>query len=286
VTAFRAHIGSAVLIGEVREAKSAARSFHEEQAAGHSVSLLSQSAPNLFTSQIGNVVSGETCVIEITYLAPLEMNDRGDALQCILPTTIAPKYQPSRYHSLTNTSKTSIAADTIIAKQLNNITEELTAYDIINESSNSERVGSNSSSSSSSSSSETTNSMNEDGITPIHVLSSDASSSPSSSTSSSSSFSSSVVETESSKLSIEMNIIMPDHITSILCPSHSKSMQYELSSDKQEGKMTKARVWMQRGEGELTKCNNSSVLCFSFSFFLLSFFFLLISNIGNMNIIF
>jgi Ca-activated chloride channel family protein len=92
VTGFAMSVNGCQLIGEVHEREEAFRRYDDAMSAGHGSALLEQERPNVFTSNVGNLLPGEETVIEIEYVEPLH-GDEG-AIRWSLPTLVAPRYMP------------------------------------------------------------------------------------------------------------------------------------------------------------------------------------------------
>jgi Ca-activated chloride channel family protein len=92
VTGFAMSVNGRQLVGEVHEREEAFRRYDDAMSAGHGSALLEQERPNVFTSNVGNLLPGEETVIEIEYVEPLH-GDEG-AIRWSLPTLVAPRYMP------------------------------------------------------------------------------------------------------------------------------------------------------------------------------------------------
>jgi Ca-activated chloride channel family protein len=92
VTGFAMSVNGRQLVGEVHEREEAFRRYDDAMSAGHGSALLEQERPNVFTSNVGNLLPGEETVIEIEYVEPLH-GDEG-AIRWSLPTLVAPHYMP------------------------------------------------------------------------------------------------------------------------------------------------------------------------------------------------
>jgi len=92
VIGFAMSVNGRQLVGEVHEREDAFRRYDDAISAGHGGALLEQERPNVFTSNVGNLLPGEETVIEIEYVEPVH-GDEG-AIRWTLPTLVAPRYMP------------------------------------------------------------------------------------------------------------------------------------------------------------------------------------------------
>lgn len=92
VNGLEIQIGERRIVGKVRERTEAAKIYRAARAAGKRAALLEQQRPNLFTSRVANIAPGETVLVEIRYLEPL--NYASGTFSLRLPTTLTPRYIP------------------------------------------------------------------------------------------------------------------------------------------------------------------------------------------------
>ncbi|CAB4390902.1 unnamed protein product [Rhizophagus irregularis] len=103
VCGFEADIdGQRKVKGVVKEAKKAAQEYTEAIEKGHGAYLLESESADIFQCSIGNITSGQTIVIKITYVSELKHDSETEKIRFVLPTHIAP-----RYGSSTSTSTSS-----------------------------------------------------------------------------------------------------------------------------------------------------------------------------------
>lgn len=93
VCKFEAQVGDRHVVGQVMEKEEAFEKYDDAMADGHGAFLLDQERPNIFTASLGNLKPGVEVVVQVTYVALLNLE--GDAVRFMLPTTIAPRYTPS-----------------------------------------------------------------------------------------------------------------------------------------------------------------------------------------------
>ncbi len=78
--------------GAVQEREAAFRDYDKAVYEGHGAALLEQERSNVFTATLGNLLPGETALLEVTYLQRLRADE--GALRWTLPTLVAPRYIP------------------------------------------------------------------------------------------------------------------------------------------------------------------------------------------------
>lgn len=92
VCRFEALIGGKRIVGRVEEREAAFEQYDAAMAAGHGAFLVDQDRPNIFTASVGNLLPGQEVVIELAYATELEQT--GDQIRLLIPTTISPRYIP------------------------------------------------------------------------------------------------------------------------------------------------------------------------------------------------
>jgi Ca-activated chloride channel family protein len=93
VCGFTARVGDRLIRGRVEGREKAFEIYDDAMAAGHGAFLLDQERPNIFTASVGNLKSGQTVEISITYVALL--NFEGASIRLMIPTTVSPRYVPA-----------------------------------------------------------------------------------------------------------------------------------------------------------------------------------------------
>lgn len=78
--------------GVVKEREAAFKSYDDAMLEGHGAALLDQERANVFTAQVGNLLPGETTVVEVEYVQRLHAME--GALRVMIPTLVAPRYIP------------------------------------------------------------------------------------------------------------------------------------------------------------------------------------------------
>jgi len=92
LTGFAMTVNGRRLEGEVHEREEAFARYDDAMTAGHGAALLEQERPNVFTSNVGNLLPGEETVIEIVVVQPVAVEE--GAVRFSLPTLVAPRYVP------------------------------------------------------------------------------------------------------------------------------------------------------------------------------------------------
>lgn len=91
VDRLRMEIGERVIEGEIREKEEAKRVYDEARDAGRRASLVTQTTPNLFTTQVANIAPGDSIYITIEYL-DVARYDAGE-FSLRFPMTFTPRYE-------------------------------------------------------------------------------------------------------------------------------------------------------------------------------------------------
>jgi len=67
--------------------------------------LLESESADVFQCSVGNITSGQTVIIKITYVTELKHDSDTDKIRFVLPTHIAPRYGSSKFSSSSNDGK-------------------------------------------------------------------------------------------------------------------------------------------------------------------------------------
>jgi len=86
-------IGDRVIEGKIHERYLAQQIYDEAIEAGQTASLLEQERPNIFTQTVGNILPGDSIVIEISYVAPVEYDD--GEYEIVFPMVVGPRFVPA-----------------------------------------------------------------------------------------------------------------------------------------------------------------------------------------------
>ncbi|MFO8183336.1 MAG: VIT domain-containing protein [Candidatus Aegiribacteria sp.] len=85
-------IGDRLVRGKIHERQLARQIYDEAIEAGQTASLLEQERPNIFTQSVGNILPGDSIVIEISYVAPVEYDD--GEYEIVFPMVVGPRFVP------------------------------------------------------------------------------------------------------------------------------------------------------------------------------------------------
>ena len=104
-------IGDRLIHGEIYEREEARYIYETAISSGHTAALLEQERPNIFTQSVGNILPGDSIVVEISYVAPVKY-DSGK-YELVFPTVVGPRFVPPGAHTRvifgTDTVQTSVA---------------------------------------------------------------------------------------------------------------------------------------------------------------------------------
>jgi len=92
VCGFTVETGGRLIVGKVEEKEKAFEKYDDAMADGHGAFLVDQDRPNIFTASVGNLKPGQEATISLSYAAELEQH--GDSVRVMIPTTISPRYTP------------------------------------------------------------------------------------------------------------------------------------------------------------------------------------------------
>ena len=87
------YIGDRLIEGKIHERQLAQQIYDDAIAAGQTASLLEQERPNIFTQTVGNILPGDSIVIEISYVAPVEYDD--GEYEIVFPMVVGPRFVPA-----------------------------------------------------------------------------------------------------------------------------------------------------------------------------------------------
>src|SRR5262245_62961885 len=86
-------IGERIIVGDIKDRKSAREVYEQAKSAGQRASLVEQERPNIFTNSVANIGPRETVVVQIEYQEPVRQS--GDEFSLRLPLVVAPRYIPA-----------------------------------------------------------------------------------------------------------------------------------------------------------------------------------------------
>ncbi|RGB40837.1 von Willebrand factor type A domain-containing protein [Rhizophagus diaphanus] len=105
ICGFEAEIDGRKIKGIVKESKEAAKEYTEAVQKGYGAYLLESESEDVFQCSVGNITSGQTVIIKITYVTELKHDSETEKIRFVLPTNIAPRYGSSEYSSSSNDGK-------------------------------------------------------------------------------------------------------------------------------------------------------------------------------------
>lgn len=85
-------IGDRFIEGKIHERDLAREIYEQAIQSGQTASLLEQERPNIFTQSVGNILPGDSIVIEISYVAPVEYDD--GEYEIVFPMVVGPRFVP------------------------------------------------------------------------------------------------------------------------------------------------------------------------------------------------
>ena len=108
VYVFVARIGDREVVATLKGKKQAQREYNDALREHHGAYLLEQdeASPDHFIINVGALPANQTCHIEISYVSELDLVQNGTKIRFVVPTTIAPRYNPNvgRANSPTGTT--------------------------------------------------------------------------------------------------------------------------------------------------------------------------------------
>lgn len=92
VRAFRIEVGGRVIDGVLKERGQARQEYDDAIKAGHRAGIAEEERPDVFTMRVGNLMPGESAVVHLTLVGPLEYDDGEATFR--FPLVVAPRYIP------------------------------------------------------------------------------------------------------------------------------------------------------------------------------------------------
>src|SRR5712671_383879 len=86
-------IGERIIVGDIKDRKTAREVFEQAKSAGQKASLIEQERPNIFTNSVANIGPRETVVVQIEYQEPVRQS--GSEFSLRVPLVVAPRYIPA-----------------------------------------------------------------------------------------------------------------------------------------------------------------------------------------------
>ena len=85
-------IGERIVVGEIKDRKTAREVYEQAKSTGRKASLMEQERPNIFTNSVANIGPRETVVVQIEYQEPVRQS--GSEFSLRVPLVVAPRYIP------------------------------------------------------------------------------------------------------------------------------------------------------------------------------------------------
>ncbi|CAF0841873.1 unnamed protein product [Rotaria sordida] len=98
IYSFVARIDDREIIAQLKEKKEAQREYNDALQQGHGAYLLEQDekSQDNFIINVGALPPGKECHIHISYVSELDLVQNGSQIRFVIPTTIAPRYNPNK----------------------------------------------------------------------------------------------------------------------------------------------------------------------------------------------
>ena len=98
IYAFTARIDDREIIAQLKEKKQAQQEYNNALQQGHGAYLLEQDekSQDNFIINVGALPPGKECHIHISYVTELDLVQNGTKIRFVIPTTIAPRYNPNK----------------------------------------------------------------------------------------------------------------------------------------------------------------------------------------------
>ncbi|CAM4961096.1 unnamed protein product [Rotaria socialis] len=98
IYSFVARIDEREIVAHLKEKKEAQREYIDALQQGHGAYLLEQDekSQDNFVINVGALPAGKECHISISYVSELDLVQNGSKIRFVIPTTIAPRYNPDK----------------------------------------------------------------------------------------------------------------------------------------------------------------------------------------------
>ncbi|CAF3415397.1 unnamed protein product, partial [Rotaria sp. Silwood2] len=97
IYSFTARIDDREIVAQLKEKKEAQQEYTDALQQGHGAYLLEQDekSQDNFVINVGALLPGKECHISISYVSELDLVENGSKIRFVIPTTIAPRYNPN-----------------------------------------------------------------------------------------------------------------------------------------------------------------------------------------------
>lgn len=94
---FTATIDDRQIVAQLKEKSQAQQDYNQALRQGHGTYLLEQdqSSQDSFIMNVGALPPGKECAVKISYVTELDLVQQGKIIRFVVPTTIAPRYNPN-----------------------------------------------------------------------------------------------------------------------------------------------------------------------------------------------
>ncbi|CAF1468324.1 unnamed protein product [Didymodactylos carnosus] len=115
ICSFTAKIDEREIVAQLKEKKEAQREYSEALQQGHGAYLLEQDekSRDCFVINVGALPSGKECEIRISYVTELDLVSGSNKIRFVIPTTIAPRYNPKEGAISSTVAGTTVVPATI-----------------------------------------------------------------------------------------------------------------------------------------------------------------------------
>ncbi|CAF2920181.1 unnamed protein product [Rotaria sp. Silwood2] len=98
IYSFIARIDDREIVAQLKEKKEAQKEYSDALQQGHGAYLLEQDekSQDNFIINVGSLPAGKECHISISYVSELDLIQHGKRIRFVIPTTIAPRYNPGK----------------------------------------------------------------------------------------------------------------------------------------------------------------------------------------------
>ncbi|CAF2933261.1 unnamed protein product [Rotaria sp. Silwood2] len=98
IYSFIAQIDDREIVAQLKEKKEAQKEYSDALQQGHGAYLLEQDekSQDNFIINVGALPPGKECHISISYVSELDLVQNGSQIRFVVPTTIAPRYNPTK----------------------------------------------------------------------------------------------------------------------------------------------------------------------------------------------
>ncbi|CAG8684375.1 11519_t:CDS:2, partial [Ambispora gerdemannii] len=100
-----------IIKGIVKESAQAVKEYKEAVSQGKGAYLLEEKLPDVFQCSLGNLSSGQTITIRITYVTELKHDSESEKIRFVLPTVVSSRYSPVTFSEDTTDAEKIVTAE-------------------------------------------------------------------------------------------------------------------------------------------------------------------------------